>query len=401
MSDINLLTKVRTNMLLDHPFLGQLATSLNLKFDDEVDTAYTNGVDIGVNQSYFNKLLHKERTGLVAHETFHVMLLHHVRRKPWMDAKLYQIAIDIVVNGLCLENRFTLPSDGILPETWEGGVEEFYKLSKMTVEQVYRYLEVQKRKNPEKHQQDVKGNSTGECRDHPVMSGGDSEGSSGKAGQHEVEQAVKMEEQKMKTRIAQAFQAAKRAGDMSAGMERFVQDILQPKIKWTQRIAREISSRSKTKHVWPPFNRRYLHQDIYLHSMQGESIGNVIWATDTSGSVDQPTLDEINSELRGLARSYEGEFTCLSVDSKVCKAETFQSDRFPKKVVWDGGGGTNFRPAFNWVRDNYKKKVSVMIYATDGWCSRFPNKPPPYPVFWVVWDHVDFVPPFGEVLYVD
>ena len=58
MSDINLLTKVRTNMLLDHPFLGQLATSLNLKFDDEVDTAYTNGVDIGVNQSYFNKLLH-------------------------------------------------------------------------------------------------------------------------------------------------------------------------------------------------------------------------------------------------------------------------------------------------------------------------------------------------------
>ena len=148
MSDINILTKVRTNMLLDHPFIGQLATSLNLKFDDEVDTAYTNGVDIGVNQSYFNKLLHKERTGLVAHETFHVMLLHHVRRKPWMDAKLYQIAIDIVVNGLCLENRFTLPSDGILPETWNGGVEEFYKLSKMTVEQVYRYLEIQKRKNP-------------------------------------------------------------------------------------------------------------------------------------------------------------------------------------------------------------------------------------------------------------
>jgi len=135
--------------------------------------------------------------------------------------------------------------------------------------------------------------------------------------------------------------------------------------------------------------------------MQGESIGNVIWATDTSGSVDQPTLDEINSELRGLARSYEGEFTCLSVDSKVCKAETFQSDRFPKKIVWDGGGGTNFRPAFNWVRDNYKKRVSVMIYATDGWCSRFPDQPPPYPVFWVVWDHVDFKPPFGEVLYVD
>ena len=60
MQTIDLLTKVRTNMLLDHPFIGQLATSLNLKFDDTMDTAYTNGVDIGVNQSYFNGLLHKD-----------------------------------------------------------------------------------------------------------------------------------------------------------------------------------------------------------------------------------------------------------------------------------------------------------------------------------------------------
>ena len=401
MQNADVLTKVRTLLLLDQPFIGQLASFLKLEFDDKVDTAYTDGEKIGVNHKFFEKLLHKERTGIMAHEVFHVMLLHHVRRQPWMEQRTYQIAIDIIVNGMCLENGFTLPKDGILPETWEGGVSEYWDLSKKSVEQVYKILEDKKANNPEMLPDNPKEKSTGECRDHPSKSNTPSSEGDKSPQEKSSKDAVSHEEQRVKTIVAQAYQNAKRQGAISASMERAVKEILQPRIKWCQRIAKEITSRSKTKHVWPPFNRRWVHEGIYLHAMQGESIGNVVWATDTSGSVDQPTLDEINAELRGLSRSYDGEFTCLGVDSKVRSSQTFSSDRFPKDIEWKGGGGTNYRPAFNWVRDSYRKKVSVMIYATDGWCDRFPDYKPPYPVLWGVWDPVAFKPPFGEVLFVE
>ena len=383
-------------MLMDSPFLGQLATSLKLKYDDSQDTAYTDGVHIGVNFDFFKKLLHKERTGVIAHETFHVMLLHHLRRKPWMEARLYNIAIDVVTNGYCIQNGFTIPKDGILPDNWEGGRQEFFELSELTVEQVYRRLEKQCRANPDY----LKGinpaeSSTGSCLDHPGIKAGRAEGKT----PDQIDRVVKEQEQQMKAKIAQAYQSAKRAGKMSAGMERTVQDIIAPRIKWSRRIANDVASRSKTTHVWPPFNRRWLHQGIYLHGMKGESLGEVVWATDTSGSIDQPTLDEIDSELRGLARSYDGHFTCLSVDAQVCNVQQFGSQSFPKSLEWKGGGGTNYRPAFNWVKENCKKRINAMIYATDGYCNRFPDNPPPFPVYWVVWDTVDFKPPFGEVLY--
>ena len=402
MEDTELLTRVRTNMMIDQPFLGQLAVSLDLKFDDSMETAYTDGVSIGVNEKFFAGLQHKERTGIIAHEVFHVMLLHHIRKREWMPARTYQVAIDIVVNGMCLENRFTLPKDGILPENWEGGIDEYFKLSHKPVEEVVRIL---MDKYPQEEElPDPTKTGTGECKDFPKEGKGDGqegEGEDKKGQPRTTSEILKREEQRVKTMIAQAYQNTKRHGDLPASLDRTVREILHPKIKWIRRIVQEIAAHSKSKHVWPPFNRRFIHQGLYLHSMKGETIGNVVWATDTSGSVDQPTLDEMNAEFAGLARTYDGEFTCLSVDSAVQKVEQFNSQNFPKRIEWKGGGGTNYRPAFNWVRDNMKKRVNVMVYATDGHCWRFPSEKPSYPVFWVLWDHIQFNPPFGEVLYVD
>ena len=53
MQKADVLTKVRTNLLLDQPFIGQLASFLKLEFDDKVDTAYTDGETVGVNQKFF------------------------------------------------------------------------------------------------------------------------------------------------------------------------------------------------------------------------------------------------------------------------------------------------------------------------------------------------------------
>jgi len=252
MTDTKLLTRVRTNMMIDQPFLGQLAVSLDLKFDNEMETAYTDGVSIGVNEKFFAGLLHKERTGIIAHEVFHVMLLHHIRRREWMPARTYQVAIDIVVNGMCLENRFTIPKDGILPDNWEGGVEEYFMLSHKPVEEIVRYL---MKKHPQEEElPDPTKTGTGECKDFPKEGKGDGQEGDGedKQGQpRKTSEILKREEQRVKTMIAQAYQNTKRHGDLPASLDRTVREILHPKIKWIGGLCKR-SPRTRSRNTFGP-----------------------------------------------------------------------------------------------------------------------------------------------------
>ena len=219
---VDSLTKVRVGLLLDNPFIGTLATSLGLEFDNSQTTAYTNGQKVAVNKEFYESLTHKERTGVMAHEIFHVMLLHHIRRMPWMDPKVYQCAIDIIVNALCLEHRFEIPKDGILPTNWVGGVEEYFKISKMSVEHAVRYLGWEY--DPE-HLPDPSETSTGEC--NPPRPGGDQKGNQQDDpsenpdkekldGQRQpTSQEISQEENRVKKMLAQAYQNARQQGDMS------------------------------------------------------------------------------------------------------------------------------------------------------------------------------------------
>jgi predicted metal-dependent peptidase len=61
-----------------------------------------------------------------------------------------------------------------------------------------------------------------------------------------------------------------------------------------------------------------------------------------------------------------------------------------------GRGGTDFRPAFDWVRDN-ASDARVLIYLTDGW-GEFPKEVPDIPTLWLSWDLAESGYPFGQVV---
>jgi len=70
-----------------------------------------------------------------------------------------------------------------------------------------------------------------------------------------------------------------------------------------------------------------------------------------------------------------------------------------------GGGGTDFRPPFEWVKKNIDGKPTCMIYFTDMACSRFPEDPG-YPTIWVQTETMYSGshwgdPPFGELIKMD
>ena len=87
------------------------------------------------------------------------------------------------------------------------------------------------------------------------------------------------------------------AQKMSGNVPRGVEKILEPKIDWKEMMRLFLISNNSDREVssWRKPNRRWIHQDIYLPSLVGESAGKLLIGIDTSGSIGQ---HEISALLR-------------------------------------------------------------------------------------------------------
>ena len=70
----------------------------------------------------------------------------------------------------------------------------------------------------------------------------------------------------------------------------------------------------------------------------------------------------------------------------------------PLKLNPIGGGGTDFRPVFDWVAS--EPDPCCLIYFTDLECDRFPSDAPDYPVLWVQTGDTGGLVPFGEIIEI-
>ena len=416
------LVKVRLNFLFDQPYLGAYMAQRPDVFSDKVPTAGTDSNRTHWNEPWFDSLTSAERDGVKEHEGWHDILEHPVRiaERPdfYTNKKQANVACDVIVNAKCLANRKVLPKDGILPETWPYGVDDFYKISEMTLPQAYLYIGNnfhcdQDQPNPQglpplpDHDMDSdvlpwepEGDGQGDDGDSSDNKCGDA-----KSGQQSNQPTPEQIEEKLaenRKLLSQALQAGKLAGNIPAELEKQITEMLNPKLKWTKMLTNMIARSSKTNYSFFPSNRRFIHKRMHLPSLVGQSLGRGIWITDTSGSVDEHTTNEIDAELKGMYSTHEGECTIISADTCVQNVEHMNHNNAKRfKPTWKGGGGTNYRGAFRWIQENIKGKVDFCIYATDGHCESFPKEKPNFPVYWVLWDQVSFNPPFGKVIYVN
>ena len=74
--------------------------------------------------------------------------------------------------------------------------------------------------------------------------------------------------------------------------------------------------------------------------------------------------------------------------------------RFKVSTNFRGGGGTDFRPGFEYM-EKHGIETDLIIYFTDGYCNSFPDNEPDAIVIWAIYNGVkDFKPPFGDVLHI-
>jgi len=406
-------TKARAGMVLDQPFFASIALRMDVKEDPAAVTIWTDGKTLGYNPKFIDKLTLDETKAVIAHETLHIALLHNLRRNN-RDKETWNKAGDYAINSILEEAGFKLPAKRLLDPTYNGkAAEQIYNaIYNVPGEEETEQKKPQPKPDPNGDQQGAgQGNSPvpgpnpgqtpapnpappppnpdpgqcGEIRDYPDPS---------PAG-------IAQQEQQQKITTQQALTLAKRQGKAPGDLERLIKELLDPVIPWKEVLARFIDQAARNDYTWTIPNPRYIQQGLYLPSLKSQEIGNILLAIDTSGSIEQRDLDEMTSEIYGITKAYHNTtLTVLFCDTKIQgEPLTITDEADLEKIKIRGGGGTDFRPPFQYAEDN-ELAPAALIYLTDGECDRFPEAPT-FPVLWTLTQkprYDKWNPLFGETL---
>ena len=364
------ISKAKTALILEHPFIGSVALNMPMSIDNSVPTAATNGKRVLFNEEFCNGLSDEELKFLVAHECMHPMLEHNFRRGE-RDTYKWNQAADYVINKLLTDEGIgKMPEQGLLDDN-------IYKQGGGTSDGIFNLL-------PDTPQ-DGQGNGG---QGQPLDSCEDGQGSPAEVSQQQAEWKVK---------VAQAAQSAKMMGKMSAGLERLVDEILKPKVDWRDVLQRFVVKCRSDQRSWARPNRRFLSQGLYLPSVSGESLGEIAFAVDCSGSIGQDEINQFASEITTVWQDQRPtKVHVIYFDSEVSHYDEFGQDDEPV-VKPHGGGGTAFSPVFNYMTEHGIEPVAC-IFLTDLCCDDFGDAPD-YPVLWV--STHDEKAPFGEVVMME
>lgn len=364
------ISKAKTALILEHPFIGSVALNMPMIIDDSVPTAATDGKRVLFNEEFCNGLNDEELKFLVAHECMHPMLEHNFRRGN-RDAYKWNQAADYVINKLLTDESIgKMPEQGLL----SAGI---YEKGGGTSDGIYKLL-------PDTPKDKQSNGGEGQ----PLDSCEDGKGSPAEVAQQQAEWKVK---------VAQAAQSAKMMGKMSAGLERLVNEILQPKVDWRDVLQRFVVKCRSDQRSWARPNRRFLSQGLYLPSVSGESLGEIAFAVDCSGSIGQDEINQFSSEITTVWQDQRPtKVHVIYFDSEVCHYDEFEQDDEPV-VKPHGGGGTAFSPVFRYMIEHGIEPVAC-IFLTDLCCDDFGDAPD-FPVLWVS-TYADKVP-FGEVVIME
>lgn len=354
------------------PFFGYLLFLLKTVENETIPTAGIDGKNLYINPTWINKLNDKELRSVLIHECLHIVY-GHLWRVGLKDKLLYNVASDIVINNeIQTYNNLEMPKGCLLDPKYKDWFSE----------QVY----VDLLKNAKKikinvggsFDKDSKGNS---CR-----------GSHNKWGGGSRTQQKKLE-RKWQRAIKQAAEIAKQKGNLPMGIERLIRES-EPKIDWREILLSYVTN-FQNDYTYSRPDRRFLSSEFIMPSMEeGEWLEEVVIAIDSSGSIDDKTLSEFVSEVKGLLKSFDRvKIYCCSCDTECYNWQ--EIDNFHTVIRVSGGGGTDYSAI---TREIEKRKINPTVLVVLGdMFAGFPQKQP-YDVIWLATKAHGQVPDWGRLI---
>ena len=384
--------------------------------EEGVPTAYTDGVNKKYGRAFLESIVSEPKVrGLILHENLHVALKQVVfGRAMFMEnRKLANLAADFVVNDIitCIDGTVAGTSERLV-ELPDGGVYDamFHDWS---MREVYNYLKKHCKKGGG-------GGQGGKGQGNPPPSGGtqsndndDMDGDTvtvngktydiSQSDEHDfIGRELTAEEAK---EVLDDIDKALREGGMLAGrmgakIPRVISDLLEPKIDWRDALREFVSASTKgnDEFTWRRMNKRHMANDIYLPSVINESIGEIVVAIDTSGSIGGAEITEFATELVSICEVCQPEVVrVLWWDTEVHGEQVFKDNYsdIAKMLKPQGGGGTRVSCVSEYVVKNKVKAECVLVF-TDGYVENDINWKITDPTLWMVTQRRDFEPPMGK-----
>lgn len=382
MQQVDKIYQIRTVLLCSYPFFGNIAFHLKMDKRKNFGKICTDGKLLIYDSDLFDSFNDDEKTGVFAHEIWHIAAMHHIRGMNKINI-LWNIAADYETNYVLKDAGFVLPVGALKDEKYKG----------LLAEKIYDILYEKYKKYEEKF-------GDMQCKWGMVEPL-----DSNKISESDMKKIV----QENKMIIANAYHIAKMQGKLPAGIERFVDDFLEPKIDYRVILRDLIEQTARNDYNWLRFNRKYISNGICLPGLVSNELPKIAMVIDTSGSIDNEQLKTALSETKSILDNFDiSELHVLYVDAEVSSHEIYSKfDEFNPQP--SGGGGTDFRKAFEYIDENIDD-VACALYFTDLY-GTFPDTPPDYKVIWMhlvnnkndyYYDNAeDFEIPFGEKVDID
>ena len=360
---------------------------------DTIPTACTNGWDVQYNPEFVDKLTDPQLNLLVLHEATHKAYRHiHVWKVLWdEDAQLANIAADHFVN-LALIN--TDAGEGFIKMP-DVGVQPDQKYRGWSVRQIFDDL----KQNPPPQAQKPGGG--GDNPNDPDDGGGfDKHDWENAATGSPEEQAAQAEEIQRAMRQGEMV-ARKMQGKGAGSSDGVFGDLLTPKVDW-RKVLRDFITETcagRDESSWRRPNRRFLSDDIYMPTMLGTTMTELVIGFDTSGSCfggDEMTrfVSEITNIIGDIKPS-----KCHVVywDTGIRGHQTFEDGQFAVQSLKPrGGGGTDGSVLFDYLREK-RINPQAIVQFSDGYVGSWGRSD--WPTLWALTGSMSA--PYGTTIHLE
>jgi predicted metal-dependent peptidase len=355
-------------------------------------TAMTDGINACYSRTFVAGLTDAELRFLILHEAYHVLYKHlttylHLYEK---NPRKANMACDYVINLKLVDfdrandkGFIVMPKVGLLDEQYRG----------MDSAQVYKLL-------PDDDEGDGSGKGQGQ---------GQGQGDGESLDQHDWESAKELtpeERKELDRAVDEAVrQGALIAGKMGSGGSRMLDELLESKIDWREALREFVSTTcaGSDYSTWKRPNRRYISAGIYLPSGITETVGELVIAIDTSGSIGGRELAQFLGEVSAIAKAVKPQAVRLMYwDTSVCADEYYmqdQLDEIVKSTKPAGGGGTMVECVPEYMREKQIKPQAVIVL-TDGYLGGSWGTWH-VPVLWCVLDNKSATPDVGKCVHIE
>lgn len=412
--------KAQTRVIFTVPFFAPGVAKLPVTFDPSVPTACTDGVGIRWNPDWFDKLTDPQLVTVLVHETAHCLLGHIWRAPDNCDWDIWNQATDHAVNLMLKEFAGGVTGKGLADPFPFPDPQDAYcanpAFKGMAEEVIYsRLLSSKPPGGGGKGSRTGQGGSggmqtpPGQGKGQGGGKGAQSGPSPGKPGPGSMpsfgqmanpDKASPSSDKKLQNdwgnTLLQSAKLGQGQGTLPCSMQRLIGQMVNPQINWWDLLRSWLREQVADDWNWLEPAMEYEGSGFILPSLKSEKCGPVVFATDTSGSIDETMLARFQAEKQNCLDELRPKtLVDIYCDARIQRvAEYSPGDTIKKQCP--GGGGTDFRPVFEHVR-KLPETVKAVVYLTDLYGS-FPERDPGVPVIWVTWTKGTQAP-FGQTIY--